>query len=158
MKRVITVFIFLLSLTQVKAQKFAKEKAEINGIVDQFRTSISKKDSVTFLRLFTPQAFVWIGVMKNQNQFKKVIAKKPDLKNYFSVGYDTFYKFLGDKGTQEEIFKNVRITNDDVIGSVTFDYEYWNDGKMTNWGKEFWHLIKMDNEWKMVSVIFSIAE
>lgn len=148
MNRVIIAILLMLSLTTVKAQKFNKEKAEINTIIGQFRECIIKKDSATFIKLFTPEAFVWAGVLKNRNV---------NLKNCYFSNYHNFYKFLTAKEKQEEVFKNIRITNDDVIGSVVFDYSYLEDGKMTNKGKEFWHTIKMNGKWKIVSVIYSIG-
>ncbi|WP_449386879.1 hypothetical protein [Chryseobacterium lineare] len=51
--------------------------------------------------------------------------------------------------------KTSRIENDYTIGSVTFDYSFWIDNQMKNYGKEFWHLIRTDGEWKIISVVFS---
>jgi hypothetical protein len=53
------------------------------------------------------------------------------------------------------LFENVQIINEDVVSSVIFDYTFWSDKKMKNYGKELWQLIKTDGQWKITSVIFS---
>ncbi|WP_300685034.1 hypothetical protein [Chryseobacterium sp.] len=61
-----------------------------------------------------------------------------------------------DKGEQEEIFRNISIENNDVIASVIFDYSFLSNRKASNWGKEFWHLAKINGQWKIISVIYSL--
>ncbi|PQA60419.1 hypothetical protein [Siphonobacter curvatus] len=158
MRGAIFIFVLVLSFSKVNAQGFEKERAEIDSIISQFSQCISNKDSVSFLRLFTPNSFQWIGVVKNKTNQVVQEHVKSKTNNYFFNDYAVFYKFLGDKGKQEEIFENIIVTNDDVIGSVSFDYQYWNNGKITNWGKEYWTLVKMNGTWKIVNVVFSIAE
>jgi hypothetical protein len=34
----------------------------------------------------------------------------------------------------------------DVIASITFDYSFWNENTMTNWGSEYWQLIKGEGQ------------
>lgn len=60
-----------------------------------------------------------------------------------------------EKGRKEEKFGNIRIINDDVIASVTFDYSFLEENTVTNRGSESWHLIKAEGKWKIVSVIYS---
>uniref|UniRef100_A0AAU6WIV1 Nuclear transport factor 2 family protein n=2 Tax=Chryseobacterium TaxID=59732 RepID=A0AAU6WIV1_9FLAO len=60
-----------------------------------------------------------------------------------------------EKGHKQEKFKNIRIINDDVVASVTFDYLFLEEDKVTNWGTESWHLIKAEGKWKIVSIIYS---
>ncbi|WP_420153588.1 hypothetical protein [Siphonobacter sp.] len=158
MRTIVFVFVLMLLFNKGNAQDFAKERAEINSVINQFSQSIRNKDSVSFLRLFTPKSFQWIGVVKDNSHQEVQADGNATFNNYFFNDYTVFYKFLGDKGKQEEIFENIVITNDDVIGSVTFDYQYWNNGKITNWGKEYWTLVKMNGSWKIVNVVYSITE
>ncbi len=61
-----------------------------------------------------------------------------------------------DKASKEETFDNIRIDTDGDIASVIFDYEFRSDGKAGNHGKEAWHLVRTDDGWKIVSVIWSM--
>ncbi|WP_411897464.1 hypothetical protein [Elizabethkingia occulta] len=59
------VIILVLSLSFFSftfAQNHNGEKAEINKVVQQFKESIIKKDSVTFYSLFHENPVVWIGL------------------------------------------------------------------------------------------------
>ena len=42
------------------------------------------------------------------------------------------------------------------MGSVTFDYSFWENNEKINWGKESWGLIKINGHWKIIGVIFSL--
>lgn len=60
-----------------------------------------------------------------------------------------------EKGGKEEKFEKIRIINDDVIASVSFNYSFQEENTITNWGSEYWHLIKAEGKWKIVSIIYS---
>ncbi len=59
-------------------------------------------------------------------------------------------------GLKQESFYNVQIIEDGAVASVAFDYSFWLNGEKNNWGKEFWHMIKVNENWKIVSVVFSM--
>ena len=149
---------FLLFITVshfVNAQDTIQEKADIEKVVQHFRHSIIEKDSALFHGLFHEDPVIWIGVVKDRTQ-KKILEREPaNTKNFFRDNYRSFFKFIMKSGSQEEKFENIKIINDDVIASVAFDYSFWNEKKMTNWGSEYWQLIKVKGHWKIVSVIYS---
>lgn len=103
MRGVIFILVWVLSFSKVNAQEVEKERAEINSIISQFGRWISNKDSVSFLRLFTPNSVQWIGVVKNDTP--QNVKGNGTLNNYFFNDYAVFYKFLGDKGKQEEVLR-----------------------------------------------------
>ncbi|WP_294273520.1 nuclear transport factor 2 family protein [uncultured Chryseobacterium sp.] len=137
------------------AQNYATEKKEIETVIRQFKESIIRKDSAAFYRLFHENPVVWIGVVKNRSQAKRLQSHPGNTKNYFKDTYDNFFRYIMEPGRKEEEFKNIRIVNDDVTASVTFDYVFREDNTITNWGDEAWHLIKAEGKWKIVSVIYS---
>lgn len=53
-------------------------------------------------------------------------------------------------------FRDIKIESDSDIASVFFDHSFHADGKKTNRGKEAWHLVRTDEGWKIVSVIWSV--
>lgn len=156
MKIITTLSLLLLMMNLVYGQDEQSDKKEIRKIIHLFQTSIITKDSVTFDSLFSKGNVNWIGVVKDRSQQKRIQAN-PDIKKSDYPGtYERFFQYVLMKGKKEEKFKNIRITNDDVIASVTFDYSFWVDNKMTNWGKECWHLIKINGKWEITGIIFSI--
>lgn len=38
---------------------------------------------------------------------------------------------------------------------LQFDYSFWKDSNMTNWGNEFWCFIKVDGRWKITGIVYS---
>ena len=49
-----------------------------------------------------------------------------------------------------------RQIEDGNVASANFDYSFWYKGKMLNWGKEIWTLVKINGVWKITTVIFSM--
>jgi hypothetical protein len=115
---------------------------------------ISNKDSTTFYSLFHQNPVVWIGVFGNKTT---EYLKKQD-KNFNPVITDTYKSFFRSLMPikAEEKFYNTVIEEDGYIASVTFDYSFWQDGKKLNWGKESWGMIKVNDQWKITSVLFSM--
>lgn len=60
-----------------------------------------------------------------------------------------------EQGSKKEKFENIRIINDDVVASITFNYSFLEKNTVNNWGIEYWHLIKAEGKWEIVSVIYS---
>lgn len=137
------------------AQKYNAEQKEIQNVIRQFKESIIRKDSAAFHRMFHENPVVWTGVVKNRSQQKRLEKNPGNRKNYFKDTYEIFFRYIMEKGRKEEKFKNIRIINDDVVASVTFDYSFFEENTVTNWGSESWHLIKAEGKWKIVSIIYS---
>lgn len=154
MKIIITVFA-ILSLNLVSAQELSKDQEEIHQILNSFMRSIIAKDSATFKSLFFEENVNWIGVMKEKTKTKR-LANPVVTKNYFTSSYTAFFQSIMKDKKSEEKFENIQIQNDDAIASVTFDYSFWSEDSMTNWGKEYWQLVKANGRWKISSIIFSI--
>jgi len=147
--------IFMLISHFAMAQHFAAEKKEIQHVVWQFKESIIQKDSATFNSLFHENPVVWIGIVKNRSQQKRLEINPSNRKNYFKDTYENFFRYIMEKGGKEEKFEQIRIINDDVIASVSFNYSFREENTMTNWGSEYWQLIKAEGKWKIVSIIYS---
>lgn len=147
--------IFMLFSHLVVAQKFSTEQTEIQNVIRQFKESIIQKDSAAFHSLFHENPVVWTGIVKNRSQQKRLEKNPGNRKNYFKDTYENFFRYIMEKGHKEEKFKNIRIINDDVVASVTFDYSFLEEDIVTNWGSESWHLIKAEGTWKIVSIIYS---
>ena len=68
-------------------------------------------------------------------------------------GFANFISTTPDK--IEEKFYNINIVQDDVLAWVQFDFEFYDNDKVTNHGVEAWQLHKSDGKWKIFSVIWS---
>jgi len=129
-------------------------KKELTKVLDTFMRSIVKSDSIAFYDLFIDKTVNWIGIYKDKSQQKR-IEDDPKSEVYFADDYKAFFRSVKG-GNSEEKFDNIQIIEDGNLASITFDYSFWYKQKMFNWGKEFWHLIKIDGKWKITSVVFSM--
>ena len=145
-------------------QNNPKDVAAIRDVVEKFRTSIIKRDKATFVALFfseKPEQVVWQFSNDDARiaRFRKTKPEARKARHLPGVNYLTFIdSIVSGKNTSEEVFKDVRVDTDGEIGSVAFDYEFLSNGKQTNWGREMWQLVRTEEGWKIISVIWTIHD
>ena len=139
-----------------------KDVAAIREVVEAFRTSIVKKDKATFVGLFysdKPEHVTWQFVDDDIRvaRFGKFAPEARKALRVPESNYLTFIDGITKAGAKpsEEPFRDIAIDTDGEIASVNFDYSFLFDGEETNWGREMWHLVRTEDGWKIISVIFS---
>jgi hypothetical protein len=150
--------IILITVQHLYAQQTTNDKNEISLVISKYSKSVIEKDSVTFYNLFNGDAVTWCAALKNRSQAREIAKKgvKTAGSNYFSGSYKGFLRSLFRYKSTEDKFDNIRIVEDGTVASVTMDYSFWADNKMTNWGRKYLMLIKRDGQWKITSVIYSL--
>ncbi|MCD0466610.1 nuclear transport factor 2 family protein [Flavobacterium sp. ENC] len=152
------ILILLLMAFPFYGQQKDDNKKAIRAIIDAYSESVITKDSIAFYSLFNEGNVVWCAAYKDRTQAREIEAKgeKKAGSNYFSGSYKGFMRGLyGDKSTEDK-FDTIKIVEDGTVASVTMDYSFWADHKMTNWGSKYLNLIKRDGKWKITSVIYSL--
>ncbi|CAN7487698.1 nuclear transport factor 2 family protein [Pseudoxanthomonas sp. LjRoot143] len=139
-----------------------KDVAAIREVVEAFRTSIIKKDKATFVRLFfsdDPAHVTWQLVDDDQRvaRLKKIVPEARRVVRWPENNYLAMIERTAEAGSEpsEEVFRDVVIDTDGEIASVNFDYAFLLNGKEEHWGREMWHLVRTDEGWKIISVIWS---
>jgi hypothetical protein len=155
---VLLTIIFLTAVQQPFAQQPTDNKKEISILIDKYTKSVIDKDSSTFYELFNDGVVTWCAAIKDRSQAKEIEKKglKAVGSNYFSGSYKGFLRSLFRYKSIEDKFDNIRIVEDGTVASVTMDYSFWANNKMTNWGGKYLTLIKRDGKWKITSVIYSL--
>lgn len=142
------------------APAYTRSQAErdLRGVLETFRTSIIRKDKTAFLALFHKGSVVWQGVDSDAlvAKFRRragVEAKAAidPARNPLSF----IENIANEKDRSEERFDNVVIDTDGDIASITFDFVYLLNDRPINVGKESWHLVRSEDGWRIVSVIYS---
>lgn len=151
-------FVLLAAMTQSNAQQQTTDKKEINTIIERYSESVIKRDSITFYDLFNDGTVTWCASIKDQSQSKEEAIKgiQKARNSYFAGTYKDFLRGLFRYQATEDKFDNIHIMEDGTVASVTMDYSFWADNKMTNWGGKYLTLIKRDGKWKITSVIYSL--
>jgi glycyl-tRNA synthetase (class II) len=52
----------------------------------------------------------------------------------------------------------VRVDTNGAVASVWFDFDFLDDGKVTNRGSESWQMVRAEDGWKISSMLFSIGD
>jgi hypothetical protein len=131
----------------------------VQAVIAAFGACIVDKDKDRFVKLFLHENTAWQSVTGDAN-LRAIREKKPGalkVRVDSSSGHLSFIDgIVAGKHREEEKFRDIRIDTDGDIASVFFDYSFHADGKETNRGKEAWHLVRTDDGWKIVSVIWSV--
>jgi hypothetical protein len=160
MKLLLLLFACLLSLPAF-GQNSAKnpDTASVEAVIAAFGACIVGKNKNRFVKLFLHENTVWQSVTGDAN-LRMVRDKKPEALKVRVNPKSGHLSFIGsivaDKEREEEKFRDIKIETDGDIASVFFDYSFHVDDKETNRGKEAWHLVRTDDGWKIVSVIWSV--
>jgi hypothetical protein len=126
--------------------------AEIDIIVKAFQAAIIAKDRAALEAMFLPANNSWLMVASDPARLK------PGQPRVRPSSYRQFAESIGNsKVPVEERFHNVRIHSNGSIGTVYFDFEFVENGKVTNKGAESWHMVKTEGGWKISSMVFSLG-
>ena len=159
MKHIIILSLFFLTnVPSLKAQQKTNHKKEITNLIKQYSDSVIKRDSLAFYQLFNDGIVTWCAAVKDRSQGKELEMKgeKGARNSYFEGSYKAFMRGLYRYQSTEDKFDNITIIEDGTVASVTMDYSFWADNKMTNFGGKYLTLIKRDGQWKITSVIYSL--
>ena len=165
-KRMGTVFLALLMcglVSQASAQapepKFnsnADDLATIRGVLEEFRQDIIRKDGYALTKLvLNPDV-----LFHHTNTQEEIDSARKYNAQFDGIGpsqLDGFAKFLAtSKDKLEEKFQNIEIRQDGPLGLVAFNYDFVINDKVQHSGLEVWQVCKIDGQWKILSVIWTI--
>ncbi|MEE9361154.1 MAG: hypothetical protein V3U92_00985 [Cellulophaga sp.] len=146
----ILVLFLLTSNMNIQAQKTDQNFTQI---INTFSKAITNPEMETeFYNLFLHDSITWATV--NEGKTKEDLKSKNDYQPYSSASFKTFYKMIK-TGSYEEKFYNIITQQDDNYATISFDYSFHKDTEIKNWGKEYWTLLKVDEQWKITSVLWT---
>ena len=165
-KRMGTVFLAFLMcglVSQASAQdaepKFNSNGTDITrirGLLDEFRQDIIRKDGNALTKLvLNPDV-----LFHHTNTQEEIDSARKYNAQFDGIGpsqLDGIAKLLAtSKDKLEEKFRNVEIRQDGDLGLVTFNYDFVINDKVHHSGLEIWQLCKIDGQWKILSVTWTI--
>lgn len=141
-----------------RSESEADPHAGIRAVIEAFRGAIIDKDKARFVGLFAPGAVAWQSVASDEDVERLRVEHPAAVKARFDPG-NTHLSFIdgivADPRRTEETFDRIRIDSDGDIASVVFDYRFLSGGVESNRGQEGWHLLRTDQGWRIISVIWS---
>src|SRR5215467_52251 len=165
-KRVGAVFLALLMcglVSQASKQdaepKFnsnANDLTKIRGVLEEFRQDIIRKDGPALTKLVLNPNVLFHHI----NTQEKIDATRKYNSQFDGIGpseLDGFAQFLATtKDKVEETVHNIEIRQDGPLALVTFNYDFVDNDKVTNSGVEHWQMCKVDGQWKILSVVWTV--
>lgn len=146
----------LLIPESLLAQISEVDSIAMTKVITDFKESITQKDSIRFDSLFFSESVSFTGIMSKKTEW----SIKKDYPNFQGIAVSNHKSFIHDicktPKKQEERFYNIILVSDVVIGAISFDYAFYSDGKMFQWGKEKWNLAKDGENWLITDVVYSI--
>ncbi len=153
MKAIILAVLFGLAISPMGLR--ADDDREIRNIIKSFGEAITDKDKGRFLSLFTEEGVSWVGVFSEVEFGKFRDVEGTPGKIMFSNPGDFMDWVENLDGVAVEEFNDISINTDGEIASVYFDYKFFVDKKLYNWGSEGWLLAKTEEGWRIHAVNFS---
>lgn len=88
-----------------------------------------------------------------------VKAHNPKARRVVADSRKQFVEFIQNSPKPvEERFYNVRIDTNGAVGSVYFDFDFLQDGKVTNRGSETWQMVRGEDGWKIGAMLYSMGK
>ncbi|WP_169301357.1 alpha/beta hydrolase family protein [Pontimicrobium aquaticum] len=145
---ILVIFLFFISLTNAQSE-------EINEVIEDFRLGILNLESEKeWSKLFLHDSITWAMVREGKTETERNNSN-PNFR-FFSSDPISFFRFLKGKNQKfEEKFYDVSISNTEKFATVEFLYSFNENGKILNWGKEYWSLLKVKGDWKITSVTWT---
>jgi len=134
----------------------AADRAAIGQVVKQFQAALVARDGKALGALFVQDHDSWLSVL-DEKTWANAKARFPNARKYQKSTWRAFADAIqNSKRPVEERFYNVRIDTNGAVGSVYFDFDFLDDGKVTNKGAESWQMVRDEDGWKISSMLFSI--
>jgi hypothetical protein len=158
-KRMIVVLLFSLAYFTAKpVSANGKDHADIARVIETFKQSLQTKNESAFMALFLEKNVSWVGVISDKT-LNTLATQDPKFKQQPKVMNSSPKEFIQSIVSAgqvvKEVFKNVQITQDEEVASVSFDYDFYKGDKLNNYGQEHWQLVKTKAGWKINAVNFS---
>jgi hypothetical protein len=134
-----------------------EDLSAISKVISEFQTAIKTKNPKLLSTLVLSSKILFVSPWPPEDIKEVRNATDTTFDGVDAAGYSNFAKLLKNEKSQiEEKFYNVKITQDDNLAWVMFDFEFQKDSVTLNHGVEVWQLMKsVDGSWKILSVVWS---
>ena len=135
----------------------AADRKAIGQVVQQFQAALIARDGKALGALFVQDHDSWLSVL-DEKTFTAAKGRNPKVRKIHKSSWREFADFVQNaKEPIEERFYNVRIDTNGAVASVYFDFDFLDNGKVTNRGSESWQMVRDEEGWKISSMLFSIG-
>ena len=134
-----------------------QDTAAIHQVIADFQSALKTKNMVLMSSLLMSSDILFANPARPESIVKARTKIDVNFNGLVGKGFPGFADMImRDKAVMEERFYNIRITQDDNVAVVMFDFDFLYDGKIENHGLEVWQMMKdVQGKWKIASVFWS---
>ena len=148
--------VLLLTPEITIAQVSKADSLTMSAFITDFKESITQEDSTRFNQLFFSESVDFTGIMSKKTEWS-IKKGYPEFEGIAVSNHKSFIREICKSPKKEkESFHNISLVSDGAIGAISFDYAFYSDGKMIQWGNEKWNLVKEGESWLITDVVYSI--
>ena len=135
------------------------ETDALKKVIEVFKSALIEKDYSKLNSIFYSENVPFIVVFSDEMlaQKRKERPKYPSSIDFSKFG-SSVKKLISAKEHREEKIWNVKININGKLASIHFDYSDHINHKKRSFGKESWSLVKEEENWKIVSVTYTVTE
>jgi hypothetical protein len=141
---------------EIEFKSNADDLTKIRSVLEEFRQDIIQKDGYAITKLILNPDVLFHHI----NNQEEVDGARKQNAQFDGVGpsqLDGFVKLLAtSKDKLDEKFRNIEIRQDGDLGLVTFNYDFVINDKVHHSGLEHWQVCKIDGQWKILSVTWTV--
>ncbi|UOB18153.1 hypothetical protein [Abyssalbus ytuae] len=146
--------LMILSCLATKAQE-KTDFEKLYNVIEVFKTAfVDSTKEQQFYDLFLHDSITWASVYEGKT--KEHLKNKDNYQSSFSSTFKNFYTWIKKDGNYKESFYNIIINKENNHATISFDYTFEKKGDIQNWGKEYWTLLKVEEDWKIASVLWTM--
>ena len=141
---------------EIEFKSNADDLTKIRSVLEEFRQDIIHKDAYALTKLVLNPDVLFHHI-NNQEEIDSARKYNAQFDGIGPSQLDGFAKLLAtSKDKLEEKFRNIEIRQDGDLGLATFNYDFVINDKVHHSGLEVWQLCKIDGQWKILSVTWTI--
>ena len=140
---------------EIEFKSNADDLTKIRSVLEEFRQDIIHKEGYAITKLVLNPNVLFHSI-NNQEEVDSARKYNAQFDGIGPSALDGFVKYLAtSKDKLEERFHNIEIRQDGDLGLVTFNYDFLENEKVTNFGVEHWMVCKIDGQWKILSLVWT---
>ncbi len=135
----------------------ASDRLALLKLCQQFQQALRDKDTNLLRSLLLNERILFNSPASPERTRQIRAQKNPQFDGVMANGAQAFIAFVGQSQQPvEERFYDIQIQQDQHLAWLHFDFEFLENGEVTNYGQEHWQVLKVsESEWKILSVVWS---
>lgn len=142
-------------LATVTCSTTSNKSSIADEIINKFSIAVENKDIDTFKALFLNESVTWLAIVSSAD-FATHYSNDPSTKKVNAHDIVPFIEWASksEEATQVRFF-DCKSSGDNDVMVTDCGYEFYLDGKRTNFGRECFLLINTESGWKISGMAFS---